>query len=647
MIMLRNVRCFGPIIMALFVLVGGMPKGISALQSALGPSEVRPPEYGVVVARDIMMTTRDGTRLATDVYRPARDGTAVPGEFPTLLTRTPYDKDGGAGDARFHAERGYVVVVQDTRGRFKSEGTFYIYLDEGEDGYDAVEWITEQPWSNGDVGTYGGSYLAATQMALARLSPPGLRGMFARVGTSNYFQDGAYRDGAFYLLHNLAYAMNLAAVGHEAAADPAIAANLNARRTPAAMEEWLWAYPHRPNGSPLAVAPSYQRWYQDWIDNATYADAYWQQNGYDFESGFDEFPDIPMYFLGGWYDIFVRGTVNNFTGLSQHASSPVKMMMGPWEHSLGVQVTGDVDFGQQATVNIRGERLRWFDEILLGRDTGIMDEPAVSVFVMGGGDNTRTPDAKLSAGGEWVRVESWPPSNVRYADVYLHGDGSLRPVAPVEPESQTTYLYDPENPVPTLGGQINSGDNVVHSGPWNQVCVKGEWVGCMDNLPLSARRDVLVFQTPPLAEDVVLNGPLTVRLWVSSSALDTDFTAKLVDVHPPSADYPEGYDLLITDRILRARHREGVEREVLMDPGEVYEIEIDLIGTATRFKRGHRIRLDISSSNFPFFDRNPNTGERLGHHTIMVPAENTVHHDRSRPSHIILPIVSGRLPVQP
>ena len=627
----------------LFLVVA--PSKAEALQvgSVPGTPGARPAEYEVVVAKDVMVVMRDGVRLATDIYRPARNGEALPDPVPTLLTRTPYNKEGGESDARFLAERGYAVVVQDTRGRFNSEGVFYIYLDEGEDGYDTVEWITGQPWSNGEVGTYGGSYLAGTQMALARLDPPGLRGIFARVGTSNYFEDGAYRHGAFYLLHNLAYALNMASSGKEAAASPAVAEALVKRWSAGEIEEWLWAYPHRTESqSPVALAPSYQKWYQNWIDHSTY-DEYWRQNGYDFESYFGEFPDIPMYFLGGWYDIFVRGTVNNFAGLTEGRTSPIKMMMGPWEHSLGVQVTGDVDSGPEAVVDITAERLRWFDQILMGTDTGILDEPRASVFVMGGGDGSQTSDGKLDYGGEWATMDEWPPPEAQPRTLYLHGDGTLSQELPSSNPTSTTYLYHPDNPVPTIGGQINSGDHVVPTGPWNQRCIKNELIGCNDNLPLSARRDVAVFQTPPLEEDVVINGPLTVKLWVSSSARDTDFTAKLVDVHPPSAAYPEGYDLLITDRIVRARHREGIDRETLMTPGDVYEIEIDLIGTATRFGEGHRIRIDISSSNFPFFDRNPNTGEPLGHHTRMVPAENTIFHDQNQPSHLVLPVVSGDL----
>ncbi|MEX2374159.1 MAG: CocE/NonD family hydrolase [Dehalococcoidia bacterium] len=603
--------------------------------------------YEVVVAQDVMVPMRDGVRLATDVYRPALDGEPVGTPFPTLLSRTPYGKDGADAEARYFASRGYVVVVQDVRGRYRSEGTFYVYLNEGLDGYDTVEWAAAQPWATGAVGTYGSSYLAATQMALAVENPPNLKAMFVRVGTSNYWEDGAGSGGAFYLLHNLDYALSLASTSKEVDEKPFLRGVLDYRsgagQPVERLGDWFRQYPFGPNTGPLQSVRSYQQWFQDWVDHQSYDD-YWKQNGYTFELYYDRVPDVPVYFVGGWYDIFLRGTLRNFAGLDSLHSSPIRMMIGPWQHSVGPSVTGDVDFGASAARDLRLEQLLWFDQVLKGRETGILERPAVEMFVMGGGDGTRSPEGRLRHGGHWATAEEWPPRAAEQVPVYLQADGGLSVVPPADTARPAVYTFDPTDPVPTIGGKIASGRDLVPPGPFDQRCVKGVVFGCDDDLPLSSRRDVLVFETEPLVEDVTVSGSVSVRLWVSSSAIDTDFTAKLIDVYPPSADFPEGYDMLIADRIVRMRYRNSLESASLMQPGEVYEVEIDLLGAANTFREGHRLRVDISSSNFPFFDVNPNTGEHLGRHTYLLPAVNSVYRDRQRASHIVLPVVSGRLP---
>lgn len=605
--------------------------------------------YEVVVAKNVMVPMRDGARMATDIYRPARNGRALSGQFPTLLSRTPYGKSGSETAARVLASHGYAVAIQDTRGRYDSEGTFYIYVHEGQDGYDAVEWAASQPWSNGNIGTFGGSYLAATQMALAVEAPPHLKSMFIRVSTSHYWEDGAGSGGAFTLLHNLGYALNLATTSQEAHANPAHRRALESAWEPTNFGEWLRAYPFRPNTSPFELIPTYQRWFQDWVDHSDFDD-YWKQNGYTFELSYDKIPDIPIYYIGGWYDIFLRGTLNNFTGLATKNSSPVKLMIGPWEHGVGRVRSGDVAFGPQAEVDLETERLLWFNQTLktdnTRHNTGLLDQPAAQLFVMGGGDNRRT-DNGINHGGGWVSMTAWPPPQAENRAFYLHSNGLLTPEPPVGATAPTTYTFDPTNPVPTIGGKIAAGRQLVPPAPFDQRCIAGKIFGCNDNLPLSARRDVIVFQTPPLNEDIVVVGPIEVTLWISSSAKDTDFTAKLIDSHPPSDDYPWGYDMLLADRIVRARYRNSLEEPELLNPDQTYKITIDLLGTANRFKKGHRIRLDISSSNFPFFDINPNTGERPGHHTHTTKALNSIYHDAIHPSHIVLPIVNSKITVSP
>ena len=597
--------------------------------------------YDVIVAVNVMVPMRDGVKLATDVYMPAHGGEVTRGQFPVLVSRTPYGKDpapaspGSKDLPRYFAQHGYVVVLQDCRGRHNSQGTFYIDINEGRDGYDTVEWAARQPWSNGKVGTYGGSYLAQAQNALAVLRPPHLAAMFVMVGTSNYFEEGAYRGGAFTLLHNLVYPLILSSTSQEAQKDPALR-TATQQMLHEQLGGWLRAYPFRPNASPLLLDPVNQRWFQDFVDHPYYDD-YWKQNGFNFELAYDKYPDIPVYFLSGWYDLFERGTLHNYMGLAPRHKS--KLLMGPWVHGIGPRFAGDVDFGPAAEVDLVAEQLRWFDQVLKGQDTGILKEPPVRFFVMGGGDGLRAASGRRQDGGEWVATSAWPPPGVSFHPYYAHGDGSLNEQFPGD-EPPTTYSFDPQHPVPTIGGQIDSGKDVSPDGPRDQRCDL-KIFGCDNNLPLSSRRDVLVFQTLPLASDVVIAGPVSVDLWISSSAPDTDFTAKLVDVAPLNRDYPEGYAMNLADRIIRVRSADDPARPVFLKPGTVRKVTIDLVGVANRFRIGHHIRVDISSSNFPFFDVNPNTGGRSGYRTHEITALNTVYHDRDRPSHITLPVMPG------
>jgi uncharacterized protein len=606
-------------------------------------------EYGVVVARNVMVPMRDGIKLATDIYFPARDGTPVAGKFPVLVSRTPYGKnppppppgsltplqEKQRNAASYFASRGYVVLLQDCRGRYDSEGTFYLDVNEGPDGYDTVEWAARQPWSNGKVGTYGGSYLSQVQNALAVLRTPHLTAMFVMVGASNYYQEGAYRGGAYTLLHNVVYPLAFAATSQEAAKNPVLkAAMLEAGHEQ--LKAWLLAYPYRPNASPLLASPINQRWFQDMVDHAYYDD-YWKQNGFNFEVSYDKYPDIPIYFLSGWYDLFEHGTLHNYVGMASRHKSRTKLLVGPWVHGIGPRFSGDVDFGPTAEVDLLAEQERWFDQILKGKSTGILEEPSVRLFVMGGGDGLRVESGRMEDGGQWFTSSAWPPPQTSTRAYYLHGDGSLSEQAPGD-EPASAYEFDPAQPVPTIGGQIDSGRNFSPDGPRDQRCnLKIPF--CDNDLPLASRRDVLVFQTPPLDSDVVIAGPLTVDLWISSSAPDTDFTAKLVDMASPNRDYPWGYAMNLEDRIIRVRTSIEPSKPELLKPGEIRKVSIDLLGVANRFAKGHRIRIDISSSNFPFFDVNPNTGERPGYQTHEVKAVNTVYHDREHPSHINLPVM--------
>ncbi len=588
----------------------------------------------IAVTKNRMVTMRDGVKLATDIYRPSRDGEAVVGRLPVILIRTPYDKDTKQADGVFFARHGYVFVAQDVRGRYKSEGEFYIYTNEGPDGYDTVEWIADQPWCNGAVGGWGSSYQAATQNALAVLKPPHLKTMFVVNGTSNYVEDGAGRGGAFALLHNMAYCFRLAASGHEAMQDAKVKAALDGAYEK--LPEWLRAAPLK-RTSPLRMAPTYQRWYTDWRAHPTY-DRYWKQNGYSFEEYYARYPDIPICFLGGWYDIFKRGTLRNFAQLAER-KAPTKLIMGPWTHTSGLSYAGDVDFGPDAKLSVEDEALRWFDQFLKGADQGILKEPPVKYFLMAGGDGRKNNDGRLQSGGRWQTAKRWPPEGFAERKFYLHADGSLQ-ANPAKTSDPSVFQFDPENPVPTIGGDIDSGKHLVPRGAQNQTPAD-DYAFAESQLPLSARRDVLTFESPPLKQDVEVTGPLRVSLWASSQAKDTDFTAKLIDVYPPSDDFPSGYAMNVEDGVLRMRFRDGRDHEELMQPGKVYQVTIDLWATANLFRQGHRIRLDISSSNFPMFDLNPNTGEPLGRHTHTNQTLNSVYHDAERPSCLILPVRGG------
>jgi hypothetical protein len=585
----------------------------------------------VVIAKNVMVPMRDGVRLATDIYFPAAEARALPGPFPVVLIRTPYDKNGKDADGMFFAKHGYVFVAQDVRGRYESEGDFYIYVNEGPDGYDCVEWTREQPWCNGKVGTYGSSYQAATQNALAVYAPSSLRAMFVVNGTSNYAEDGAGRGGAFALLHNMTYCFRLASTGKEAAQDELVRTSLESAY--ANLAQWLTTAPLT-SASPLRGTPSYQQWYSDWRTHATY-DEYWKQVGYSFEEHYARYPAVPICIVGGWYDIFKRGTLRHFEGLATR-SATTKLIMGPWTHSSGITYAGDVDFGPAAELSLRDEALRWYDQFLKDEPKGILDEPPVKYFVMGAEGARKDRAGRLQSGGRWESASTWPPEGLVERKLYLNGDGALRPELPSE-TAMSRFEFDPSDPVPTVGGNIDSGKHLVPRGAQQQV-PRPDHPFASDVLPLNARHDVLSFETPALTKPMEVTGPVQVSLWVSSEAKDTDFTGKLIDVYPPSHDYPEGFAMNLEDGIVRMRFRHARSKEELMEPGAVYPVTIDLWAISNRFEKGHRIRLDLSSSNFPMYDVNPNTGEPIGKHTHLKKTINTVHHGGDYPSCLVLPV---------
>ncbi|HYF35674.1 MAG TPA: CocE/NonD family hydrolase, partial [Prosthecobacter sp.] len=350
------------------------------------------------------------------------------------------------------------------------------------------------------------------------------------------------------------------------------------------------------------------------------------------------------YLVGGWYDSWAGNTTANFTALTKALKSDVYLIMGPWIHGAQTKSAhGQVEFGEEAAIADQlAWRREWFDHWMKGADNAIGKAAPfaskVRIFVMGSGDGRKDDKGRLFHGGVWRDEQEWPLERTRHTPYYFAADGKLANKKAEAVEAKTSYQHDPRNPVPTLGGNISSGDGILQQGAWDQKGGKDFWLWPQP-IPLSARNDVVVFQTEPLAEDVEVTGEIEVKLWASSSAVDTDFTAKLIDVYPASGDWPSGFDLNLTEGIVRARYRESLKTERLMEPGTVYPFTIKLYPTSNVFKKGHRIRVDIASSSFPRFDVNPNTGEPLAQHRRMVVATNTLYHDAKRPSQIVLPII--------
>lgn len=598
-------------------------------------------QYEVIVERDVHIPMRDGAALFADVYHPGKDGKALEGRFPVILIRTSYNKDERLGiflfDRYYFAERGYAVVIEDVRGRYKSPGRFYHGIYEGKDGYDTIEWIARQPWSNGKIGMTGLSYLAAVQQAAAAAGAPHLASIFHVEAPLSYYQNGLRRGGAYNQLV-IPIEFYFASTSREALADPVLKKGLE--EAYAKGSEWMKRWPFGMGRTLLSQVPEDERFvFESWV-HVDYDDFYkkvllWEPNQY-----LDQYADVPGYYFGGWYDNYHENEF--YSTLAPRKKGPIKLLMGPWGHGTHGSSFGDVDFGPEAAMSEeQGNelQLQWFDQTLAGKDTGILAEPPVRIFVMGGGDGRKDGEGKLRHGGHWRSEGTWPLANTQYTNYYFRQNDSLTTEKPEEAEAPSSYFYDPQDPVPTIGGASTLGVFGPYAyGPRNQT-ESTDCYFCKTTLPLAARQDVLVFQTPPLERDIEVTGPLTVKLWISSSAVDTDFTATLIDVYPSSEDYPQGYAMNLADGILRAHYRNGFTKQELMKPGEVYALTFPLFATSNLFVKGHRIRVDVSSSDYPAYDPNPNTGDPFmtGHHSVV--AKNAVYHDKDRPSHLILPII--------
>ena len=569
---------------------------------------------------------RDGVPLATEVYLPRQSG-----NYPVVLTRSPYTRGSLTAGSNCDnprltelARRGYVGLNQDARGRYRSGGAFDPFQQEGGDGYDTVEWAAQQPWSDGRVGIFGASYVGVTTLQAAAHAPPHLVTAVAEITASDYHDNWTYVNGAFDLHLNQgwtlaffladSYRRSLDGSGFSLQEiDRRVAARMEAGRRDL-LSKWVWMLP-------LNSMPAFREdapYYYDWLAHPDY-DSYWRQ--VDIEQRYADIT-VPVLHTGGWYDVFAVGTVRNFVGMRANGGSPAarngtKLVMTCCGHT---RAQGLIGWGPEAQTFDAALTNRWFDHYLKGVDNGIDREPDVQLFVM------VPPDSGTDAGGFYLAADEYPLPQAQPIRFHLgsggrantrHGDGTLSREAPAGPPDR--FVYDPADPVPTMGGNLCCGDFLLR--------------GAVDQSDIELRDDVLVYTSEPLAEDLAVIGPVTVRLWASSTARDTDFTAKLVDVHM------DGIAHNVLDRIVRARYRNGSKSAPsLITPGETYEYTIPLGDTATVFRRGHRIRLEVSSSNFPHFDRNLNTGHPLGQDAAMVTATQTIFHDAAHPSYVELPV---------
>ncbi len=611
------------------------------------------PDFGITVSKNVMVTMRDGVRLATDIYLPARNGQAVNEKFPAILERTPYNKDGGVPDSSGHippspaeylVPRGYAVVLQDVRGRYKSEGHWQAIKTDGNDGFDTAKWIGSQPWSNGKIGTIGTSYGGATQHALAIAGAPYVEAMVPIDAMSNFGHYGVRHNGAF----ELRFFNWIFTLGNATGTSNALLATARAAVPAESAKElldlgshtadYIRNLPLRPGTTPLKFAPDYEAWLVEAMRHGDY-DEFWKNSGASVVDHISEYKDIPVYHVTGWYDSWGTPVANmNYVELRKAKKSLQRLIIGPWTHGGQTRTfAGDAQFTPDAALPVNAWRARWFDHWLKQVDNGVDREPPVRLYVMGGGDAHKTAEGRVFVGGHWRDEQDWPLARTKYTSMYLHTDGSLSTVMPAN-EQPLRYTFDPRKPVPTLGGNISSQGTLMTQGATDQRCRPGFWL-CSDSRPLSARNDVLVFQTKPLDREVEVTGRLIVKLWAASNCPDTDFTVKLIDVYPPNADYPGGIDLNVGDSIVRARYRNRLSKAEFLEAGRPYEFTIEMYPTSLVFGRGHKIRLDISSSNFPRFDVNPNTGEPLNENRRWRIAENTVFADAQHASHIVLPVI--------
>jgi uncharacterized protein len=563
---------------------------------------------------DVSATMRDGSKLMADIYRPKE-----PGSYPIILMRLPYNKDAAQtyvyAAPQAYASHCYIVVIQDVRGQYKSGGEFYTFRDEGADGYDTVEWAAALPGSSGKVGMYGFSYVGATQWLAAVQRPPHLVAIVPAQTSSDYYDGWSYEGGAWSLAFEESWPLTTIALsamrrsGDQSLLDQISGAASN---LPELYRHLPFADYLGPSKAGAKIAP----YYIDWVTHDT-RDDYWKQ--WSIRTRYRDV-QVPALNFAGWYDVFLKGGIENFLGMrkmgdGEKARNGQRLLIGPWIHFPWTEKVGEIDFGPQARNPVDILQLRWFDYWLKGVANGVDREKPVRVFVMGA--------------NKWREADDWPIPGTVFKEYYLqslgqantrYGNGSLALTKPAGDQPTDHYRYDPANPVPSVGGHSCCTPEVAPVGPYDQAKTE-------------ERSDVLVYSTSPLEMSVEVTGPVQLMLYAASSAPDTDFTAKLVDVHPDGKAYN------LSNGIIRASSRQSLEHRAPIEPGKVYNYTIDLWPTSNLFSAGHQIRVEISSSNFPHYDRNLNTGAKLGTSTEMITADQTILHDADHPSRLVLPIV--------
>jgi putative CocE/NonD family hydrolase len=559
---------------------------VSALW-VLSGAVVHAAQNPIVKQLQVPVAMRDGVRLSTNAYVPSEHG-----RFPTILVRTPYNKD-SAYSAGYQAfvDHGYAVVLQDVRGRYASEGAFQPLTQEISDGDDTLNWIARQTWSDGKVGMIGGSYSGITQWKAALSGNPHLKAIFPVVSGWDEYRDRYYSTGgAFKLGYRLEWlAENLRAPGYHQDFGKFVL-HLPIRSADVKALGWT---------SPL---------WRDVMDHPAY-DAFWKA-----VSTRDHINKVhvPVFSVGGWYDNFVESDLEAYQSLHKNGGLN-RIVIGPWPHNMSIPFEG-IDLGPESQVGVRSLQIAWFDQWLKGKDSALLSKQPIQFFVMGA--------------NKWREEREWPPEAAKPMDFYLQsggkansltGDGALAD-KPGHKSAFDTFEFDPAHPVPTRGGSVCCNPKVFPWGPFDQRVVE-------------ERKDVLIYSTKPLKDPVEVAGPVKVALWVSTNVKDTDYTAKLVDV------FPDGTARNLTDGILRLRYRDSLEKPELAKPGELYRIVVDAGPTSNVFLKGHRIRLEVSSSNFPRFDRNPNTGALIADATRFAKANQIVFHDAAHPSALTLLVI--------
>jgi len=555
------------------------------------------PQYKVKTVEGVKIPMRDGVKLATDLYMPDKVG-----KYPVVLIRTMYGKqkksDGYQTIGQLFASQGYVTVIQDVRGRFDSEGDFYPYIYEAADGYDTVEWAGTQSWSTGKVGTIGASYWGSTQWLLSPNSSKYLKAMVP-INTSQDVYPRWIYNSIFRITDVLTWFCGFS--GN----DPHRGRSIEGI-------DWDKAASTLPlikaDDSLGENIPAYD----DWINHPV-PGPYWDRIRVDNKV---QQITVPALIIEGWYDYYLDLALNDFNRMRNESGSidakNSMIIVGPWTHTMKSKFP-DVDFGKKASfLKQYALVIDWFDYWLKGKDNGIMAKGPVRIFTMG--PNT------------WKTESTWPPKNVKYEDYYLHssgkansssGDGSLTTVLPGS-ENSDGYEYDPADPVPSVGGTSIYGN--LKAGPYNQKTVE-------------SRRDVLIYTTAPLETDMNITGPVKLVFYASSSAKDTDFAAKLTDV------YPDGKSVNIQAAVIRAKYRDSFDKPALLENKKVYRFEMLIGSTSLVLKKGHRIRLQLASSNFPEYGRNLNTGDDNGTTSDMVKAYQVIYHDEAHPSKLVLPVI--------